>query len=145
MVLRDAEYIGEMAFELAKIARTNSLATLSHLLDMAALEAAAICEALHVRAARPTKGRRKRPGIFESRCLICIGERKTPAMAWWRISYISRSSRPTIWPAMTTSSRCRARNKDGFSRKASSTVVLFPAPPFHRSLRPTGCHCAQSQ
>jgi hypothetical protein len=44
-----AEDIGEKAFQLAKLAKANKLDTLSHLLEMAALEAANIDERLKVR------------------------------------------------------------------------------------------------
>ena len=62
------EYIGAMAFQLAKIARANKLHTLSNLLELASLEAARICENTGERTS-VDKARRDQSGQKHSRSL----------------------------------------------------------------------------
>jgi hypothetical protein len=44
MAAATSEYIGEMTFQLAKMAKAGGLDALSYLLDLASLEAASVCE-----------------------------------------------------------------------------------------------------
>ena len=44
MAAATSEYIGEMTFQLAKMAKAGGLDALSYLLELASLEAASVCE-----------------------------------------------------------------------------------------------------
>lgn len=50
------EYIGALAYQLAKLAKAHKLHTLSHLLELASLEAARVCETANGRTSTGETG-----------------------------------------------------------------------------------------